>query len=443
MISFLATVLMAVQAPAAPVAFVNVSVVPMDRERVLANWTVVVSGGRIVAQGAAADVEVPAGATRVDGKGKYLIPGLGEMHAHIPPGNATDEEITRTLQLWALNGVTTVRGMLGIPRHLVFRDRAARGEVLSPRIVTSGPSFSGGSVPNPDSAVRMVLAEKALGYDFLKIHPGVSREAFDSMVVAASRAGIRFAGHVPLAVGLARAIEAKYWSIDHLDGFIEAMAVDGPPTTPEQDGFFGLPLVGRLDESRLPGLVAAVKAAGVAIVPTERFFEAVAGDEPVAQLLARPDVHYVPEAMVRGWVTSTNQIRNDNPRDARQKFIAVRRRVLKALFDGGVPILLGSDSPQLWNAPGFSLTGELESYVAAGLTPYQALSTGTRNIASFLGTLADAGTIQTGRRADLILLDANPLDDIGNVGRRAGVVVAGRWIPRGEIESRLAALARP
>ena len=159
--------------------------------------------------------------------------------------------------------------------------------------------------------------------------------------------------------------------------------------------------------------------------------------------LARPDVHNVPEAMVRGWTTATNQIRNDNPREARQKFIAVRRRILKALFDGGVPIFLGSDSPQLWNAPGFSLAGELESYVKAGLTPYQALATGTRNIAVYLGNLDDAGTIQTGRRADLILLDGNPLIDIKNVGRRAGVVVAGRWIPRSEIESRLAVLARP
>ena len=439
--------LAAVQAPqvpaASPVAFVDVTVIPMDRERLLPHWTVVVRDGRIVAQGANADVKVPAGVTRVDGRGKYLIPGLAEMHAHIPPGNATDEDIARTLELWALNGVTTVRGMLGIPRHLVFRERAARGELLSPRIVTSGPSFSGGSVPSPDSAVRMVMAEKAMGYDFLKIHPGVSRDAFDSMAATADRLHIRFGGHVPLAVGLNRAIAAHYWTIDHLDGFIEAMATDGAPTTPEQDGFFGLPLVNRLDESRLPGLVAAAKAAGVAIVPTERFFESVAGDEPIEQLLARPDVHYVPDAMVRGWTTATNQIRTDTPREARQKFIAVRRRILKALHDGGVPILLGSDSPQLWNAPGFSLAGELASYVSAGLTPYQALATGTRNVALFLGTLDDAGTIQTGRRADLILLDGNPLADIANVSRRAGVVVAGRWLPKSEIESRLAALARP
>jgi imidazolonepropionase-like amidohydrolase len=271
----------------------------------------------------------------------------------------------------------------------------------------------------------------------------VPRDAFDSVVVVADRLHIRFAGHVPLSVGLGRAIQAGYWSVDHLDGFLEAMARDSAPTTNQEDGFFGLPLVPRLDESRLPGLVAAAKAAGVWMVPTEGFFEAVAGDEPLEQLLARPDLHYVSEAFVKGWTATTTQLRGDpaNSREVRQRFIAVRRRIIKALQDGGVGIVLGSDSPQLWNAPGFSLTRELGTYVAAGLTPYQALATGTRNVAVFLGTLDESGTIGTGRRADLILLDGNPLADIANVGRRAGVMVAGRWLPRDEIERRLAALA--
>lgn len=432
----------AAAAQSAPVAFVNVNVIPMDRERVLPNWTVVVTGEKISEYGPTSEVKVPAGAIRVDGTGKYLIPGLGEMHAHIPPGAATDLEIARTLQLWALNGVTTVRGMLGIPRHLHFRDLAARGEILSPRIWTSGPSFNGNSVPDADSAVRMVKAEKTMGYDFLKIHPGVSRAAFDSLAATADRLGIRFAGHVPLAVGLQRAIEAKYWTVDHLDGFIEALAADGAPTTPQQDGFFGLPLVGKLDESRLPALVVAAKAAGVWVVPTEGFFESVMGDAPVEELQARPEMQYVPRPLVQSWITATSQLRSDtvSTPELRRRFIAVRRAILKSLSDAGVGVLLGSDSPQLWNAPGFSLTRELQSYVAAGLTPFQALATGTRNVAQFLGNLDEAGTIGTGRRADLILLDANPLADIGNVGRRAGVMVAGVWYPRAEIERRLAGL---
>lgn len=428
-----------------PVAFVNVNVVPMDRERVLAGQTVLVRDGRIAAMGPTTTVKVPDGVTSVDATGKFLIPGLAELHAHVPPGNAPDTTISRVLELFALNGVTTVRSMLGIPRHLPFRERAARGEILSPRIWASGPSFSGNSAPTPDSAVRMVMAEKALGYDLLKIHPGVSRAAFDSMAATADRLGIRFAGHVPLDVGLRRALAAKYWSIDHIDGFVEAMLKNGASLTPQQGGFFGVALMNELEESRLPALVAETKASGVWIVPTERFLEAMAGEEPVEELAAHPDMRYIPAGQVQQWVTATNNFRNGAGMtvEMRRHFIALRRKLLKALHDAGVGIGLGSDAPQLWNAPGFSVTRELGTYVAAGLTPYQALATGTRNVAVFLGNEAEAGTVAVGKRADLILLDGNPLADIANVGRKSGVVVGGRWLAKAEIDARLATMVRP
>ena len=288
---------------ARPGGLQNVNVIPMDRMRVLPRQTVVVQGGRIAAMGPAGSVKIPAGAERINGAGKYLIPGLGEMHAHIPPAAASDSDIARTLELWALNGVTTVRGMLGIPKHLEFRDRANRGEILSPRIWTSGPSFNDKSVPSADSAVRMVIAEQKLGYDFLKIHPGVPREAFDSMAGTADRLGIRFAGHVPLDVGLHRALQAKYWSIDHLDGYVEALALH-PPKTPKEDGFFGLALIDSLDESRLPALVAETKAAGTWMVPTQGFFESVLGNETIEALYDRPELLYVSRSMANGWVDS-------------------------------------------------------------------------------------------------------------------------------------------
>jgi len=426
------------------IGFVNVSVIPMDRERVLTGQTVVVRGDRIIAMGSSGTVRLPAGAQRIDGTGKFLIPGLGEMHAHVPPGAATDAEIERVLALFALNGVTTVRGTLGTARHIGFRDRAARGEILSPRIWTSGPSFSGNSAPTADSAVRMVQAEKAMGYDFLKIHPGVARGAFDSLAATADRLAIRFAGHVPLAVGLQRALQAKYWSIDHLDGFVEALA-RRTPTAPNQVAFFGMSLVDSLDESRLPGLVAATRAAGVWMVPTMGFFESIAGDESVEALLDRPELRYVSSTVATNWANTTRQIRGDSAatRPLRQRFIALRRRMLKALHDGGVGIALGSDAPQFWNAPGFSLTRELAAYVAAGLTPYQSLATGTRNVARLLGNAAEAGTIAVGKRADLVLLAGNPLRDIGNVALKDGVMIGGRWLPRDEIDRRLTELVVP
>jgi imidazolonepropionase-like amidohydrolase len=171
----------------------------------------------------------------------------------------------------------------------------------------------------------------------------------------------------------------------------------------------------------------------------------MAGEDPVEQLAARPDMRHVSSAMLQQWATATSNFRNapGMTREMRRRFIALRRRILKGLHDAGVGIVLGSDAPQLWNAPGFSATRELGTYVAAGLTPWQALATGTRNVAAFLGNPDEAGTIGNGKRADLILLDANPLTDIGNVGRRAGVMVGGRWLPRAEIEQRLARIARP
>jgi imidazolonepropionase-like amidohydrolase len=291
----------------------------------------------------------------------------------------------------------------------------------------------------------MVMAEKALGYDFLKIHPGVTRAAFDSMAAAAGRAGIRFAGHVPFDVGLARALEARYWTIDHIDGFVEALLRTGASLTAAQGGFFGVGLMNELDESRIPALIASTKAAGVSIVPTEYFLEAMAGEDPPEQLAARSDMRYVTQAMLQQWTTATTNLRNapGMTPEMRRRFIALRRSILKGLHDAGVRILLGSDAPQLWNAPGFSVTRELGTYVAAGLTPWQALATGTRNVAAFIGNADEAGTIGNGKRADLILLEANPLADIGNVGRRAGVMVGGRWLPKAEIEQRLAQMARP
>ena len=185
------------EAQAASTAFVGVNVLPMDKDAVLADQTVVVSDGKIVSVAPAAKAQVPAGALKVDGKGKFLMPGLGELHAHIPGGKSPDADVERTLFLYVANGVTTIRGMLGDPRHITYRERVAKGEVIGPMIYTSGPSFNGNSAKTPAAAVEMVVAQKQAGYDLLKIHPGVPRDAFDAMAAKADELKIPFAGHVP------------------------------------------------------------------------------------------------------------------------------------------------------------------------------------------------------------------------------------------------------
>ncbi len=430
-------------APDSTVAFVNVSVIPMDRERVLTGHTVVVRGGRISAVGPADQVTVPTGSRRIEGQGKFLMPGLAEMHAHIPGGNQPDSIVERVLFLYVSRGVTTIRGMLGHPKHLALRDQAASGKILSPTIYTSGPSLNGNSVPDAATAARLVTEQKAAGYDFLKIHPGIPREAFDTLAATAHRQRIPFAGHVPLEVGLSRALNARYATIDHLDGYVEALVQPGRLTAAQSE-FFGLNLGEQLDESKLPALVQATKDAGVWNVPTQVLMENLAPSVSVASLEQRPEMRYVLPATRAAWAKDKSSILTEigASRESAERVMQMRRKLLKALHAGGAGLLLGSDAPQIYNVPGFSVHRELESLVAAGLTPYQALETGTRNVAVFFGTSSQTGTIEVGKRADLILLDGNPLNDIRNSGRQSGVMLRGRWLPKAEIETRLATIAK-
>jgi imidazolonepropionase-like amidohydrolase len=186
-------------------AFRNVAVIPMDTERVLRAQTVIVRGERIESIGTASSVQIPPGARVIDGSGRYLVPGLAEMHAHVPQGD-DQGYIEEVLFLYVANGVTTARGMLGAPAHLTLRDRLARHEVLGPRLYTSGPSLNDQSVGSPQDAARIVSEQARAGYDFVKVHPGPTRAEYDAAVQAGAASGIELAGHVPADVGVQRAI---------------------------------------------------------------------------------------------------------------------------------------------------------------------------------------------------------------------------------------------
>ena len=432
----------AARAQQATIAFTGVSVLPMDREEVLETQTVIIEGGRISYVGGPR--ATPAGATTIDGRGKYLLPGIAEFHAHVPSG-AGAVHAHRTLTLYALAGVTTARGMLGAPMHLALRDSIRTGQLLGPRLLTSGPSFNNNSASSPAGVVAMVTAQKDAGYDLLKIHPGVPRIAFDSLAATANRLRIPFAGHVPLEIGLDVALTSKYSTIDHLDGIVEAMYSGPTPLTPQVNGFFGLGIVRQLDQSRLQSIVDRVKASGVAMVPTEILMDNYANDLTGDQLTAHQEFRYWVPQQVAGWRAQKDNLlgQAQASREQRQEFIALRRRIIRALHEAGVPFLLGSDAPQLWNVPGFSAHRELGALVAAGLTPWQALRTGTVNVAKFLGEEGRSGVVRVGARADLLLLDANPLQDIANSLRINGVMLNGRWIGPEERNRMLGSLATP
>ena len=371
--------------PGPVVAFTNVTVVPMDSERTLADHTVIVRGDRIAEVGPAGTVTVPDGATVVDGAGKFLMPGMAEMHAHVP---VSDDQayVERMMALFVANGVTTIRGMLGHPSHLALRDRVAAGEIVAPAFYTSGPSFNGNSVTSPEVGVQMVREQQEAGYNLLKIHPGVSRAAFDAIAEEANRVGMSFAGHVPADVGLARAIEAGFRSIDHIDGFLEYARRDDAPVSLEDAGFFGANLAAHLDPAKLAEAVRMTKEAGVWIVPTHGLMELFMSDDTPEEATRWAGVEYMPPAMVAQWQKQRAdfQANPDLTPEVRARFLAERRTLLKMLHDAGVYIAMGSDAVQVFSVPGFSIFTEMRAMAASGLTPYEVYVTGSRNVGRVL-----------------------------------------------------------
>lgn len=428
---------------AAPVAFVNVNVIPMTSEVVLEEQTVLVDDGRILRMGDVASLALPEDVVVVDGTDRFLMPGLSEMHGHVPDDSSAS--LQRTLHLYVVNGVTTVRGMLGRRSHLQLREDIAGKEVLGPRLLTSGPSFNGRSVTSTAAATGMVEAQHAAGYDFLKIHPGLTLEQFDAMVETANRFDMQFAGHVPEDVGVRHALESGIASIDHLDGYMETLLNANDDPSGGLSGFFGVFIAAQADPGLIPGIAAATARAGVWNVPTESLFEHVVAPTLDPDVMVNwPEMKYMPAATVEQWrQAKLDLVNDDNYRAATaERAIQLRRQLILELHKAGAGLLLGSDSPQIFNVPGFAIHRELEFLVAAGLTPFEALQTGTVNPARYFSAENTFGTVAEGLVADLVLLDANPLDDIANSQRVHGVMVNGRWIAKPQIEQILAELSR-
>ena len=428
-------------------AFVDVNVVPMDSERVVPGQSVLVEGERIVSIGPFASVALPADATRIDGRGKYLMPGLADMHIHIPPEGSDEATAAKEFLLFVAHGVTTARVMIGQPEHLALRDKIARGELLGPSLYVAGPplGIKAGTLPGVpeiktlDDARRVPAEQKKAGYGYVKLLDDLTLEQYDAIFAGAREAGIPVVGHVPDSVSLEHVLAMKQDSIEHLGGYVEALipaAIRSKPDLRLRD------ILGVLEEARIPELAAATKQAGIPNVPTLYFWSAlVSADSPEA-LAKRPGLEFVSKKEQEGWAEQRRKAiaRDLSPLDYAH-FHQVRARITKALADAGATILLGTDSPDSYNVAGVAVHEELSRLVAAGLTPYQALRGGTRAAAEFVQAEKEFGTVAPGLRADLLLLDANPLSDVRNLRRRAGVMVRGRWLPGAQLDQKLAALA--
>lgn len=422
-------------------AFVGVNVIPMDSERVLEDQTVVVRGDCIVSIGPASAAQIPATAQRIDGKGRWLMPGLAEMHGHVP---GADDPVYRDnmLFLFVANGVTTIRNMAGDPSHVALRKSIASGKVIGPTLYTASPWLDEGAAGNAGEAAEVPAKYKAAGYDLIKIG-SLPKKSYLAMAKAANRIAMPFGGHIPEGVDLETAIKAGQKSIDHFDRYAEFLVPTEKRPKGLSRGFFGSGWIALADEGRIPLAVELTKAAGTWNMPTMSFIENMASPDDAEAMLESPEMRYIPRPVLEHWANGKRNHRSqaDFQPDAARRLVELRRNLLLALHQGGALIALGSDAPQYFNVPGFSAHKEMLAMQQAGLSPYEVLVTATRNPAAYFDATAEFGTVSVGKRADLILLGANPLDDLANARKIEGVMLQGRWIDKDTIERRLDEIA--
>jgi imidazolonepropionase-like amidohydrolase len=417
------------QEPSPPeaLAFTDVSVIDATSEAPRPRQTVIVRDHRIVAVGPVEATPVPAGARVVNAQGKFLIPGLWDMHVHtdVPAGRGL-------LALYVANGVTGVRDMAGDWQRLSeWRREIAAGALVGPRIVASGPYLEGGDIPiphllvrKPEDATPAVDSLARLGVDFVKVHGQLTRESYFAIARAVRERGLTFAGHIPRGVTAAEASDSGQKSLEHLlaipNACSPAEAKQLAPRHPLQ-GFLGqctaadmAPLFARIVRNGtwiVPTLVAAVE---IAMLPSR--------DLPADTL-----AHFLPDTLKR-YVQEIFQLPTLPPGadSVGRALFAKRVEVVGAMHRAGVALMTGTDAPVRNSPPGFGMHEELALFVRAGLSPWDALRAATLQPARFLGAADSSGTIEPGKVADLVLLDADPLADIRNTRRIAMVVANGR-----------------
>jgi hypothetical protein len=401
-------------AEAKSVVFVNVRLVPMDRERVVDGQTVIVRDGRIAEIGPADGVVVPADALRVDGNGKYLMPGLVDMHAHL---NSPHE-----FPLYLANGVTTVYNLNGQPAHLLWRERVRSGQVLGPTIYTCGPTIR--FADKADESRRIVEEQAKAGYDSIKIYVRISNEAYPVLVDTARRHNMLVVGHIPRGPGLEGILKARQ-AIAHAEEYIYSFFKDNVT-----------------DDSRIPEAVAATRHANVPVILTLVAYDHILRQaEDLPAFLARPENKYLAPWVLQTWGPGVNSYNLRFSPPERQQYLrnglAFQKKLVQALHKAGVRIFVGTDAMNPGVVPGFSEHEELHNLIEMGFTPFEALQAATCHPAEFFHNPTEFGTIAVGQRADLLLTDANPLQDVATTAHPAGVMVRSRWLPAERLKAML------
>jgi imidazolonepropionase-like amidohydrolase len=416
----------------------------------LPHRTVIVRDGHIeqVVKPEALRGSKPEG-VRIDGKGKFLIPGLWDMHVHMVFGDWFPRGKEITLPLFIANGVTGVRDMGGELEVLQqWRKEISAGTLLGPRMVISGPMLDGPkprfpssiAIKNPEDGRHAVDDLKRRGADFIKLQSLVPREAVFAIADEARKQGIPFVGHVPDAVRASEASNAGQKSFEHLIGIFEG-------SSPREDEFLKgakgpAKFLATYDSERAAKLFALLAKNHTWQCPTLVW---ECGGNLIDEADFAHDTHakyvlaYWKDVT---WKRFTDQVLHEFNTDdlaTRKRFVEKELEVVNAMHHAGVQFLAGTDTPPgVYVFPGFSLHEELQRFVAAGFTPMEALQTATLNPAKFLGMEDRLGTVEKGKLADLVLLDANPLEDIRNTQKIAAVIVNGRYLSRTDLDKILA-----
>jgi imidazolonepropionase-like amidohydrolase len=428
--------------------FTQVNIIDATGAPVQPNMTVVVKGQRIADLGEAGHVPIPKHAKIVDAKGKFLIPGLWDMHVHTIFGDWLPQDENIMLPLFVANGVTGVRDM-GSDLEAVkqWRSEIAAGRLLGPRMIIAGPMLDGptprfpSSAPVSDAASGRKIVDdlKSAGVDFIKIQSLVPRDGYFAAAAEANKLGITFVGHVPDAVRASEASNAGQKSIEHFTGVFEGCStvedqmLKGPKTLGQN--------VKTFDPQRAKELIALLAKNQTWQVPTLAWERGqwLVDDIDVSH---DPLIKYAPAAWKdRTWPmfkTDILKTMDTDPLAVRKQFVQMELEMTLAMFRAGIPFMAGTDTAAgVHIFPGFSLHQELALFVKAGLTPMQALQTATLNPARFLGKSAEMGTVEKDKIADLVLLDANPLDDIDNTRTIRAVVLAGHYFSRSKLDEML------
>ena len=437
-------------------AIKNVSVITMLKDEVLHEQTVVVEQGIIKSIAPSQKTKLGKNVKVVDGNGKFLIPGLFDMHTHFfyeQTGHINTNETE--LKLMLANGITTARIMAGHPSYLEAKANVKNGKWIGPELSVVSPQLAGKwpfpaefknyeLVTSEAQANEVVTKFKQQGYDAIKLTFMISKPVYKAIVMAAGRENMKVVGHVGQLVMLPTALEAKQ-QIEHMDMFIETLLPDTSYNHGQSVSDYNIyskaawETVPHLMESKIPGLAKSVKEAGIYVTPTNYFFISNAGlPQTDEEIKNKPDYDYIPSRLKEEkWRYRENYIKKMAPQPSREKYTHLRKQMVYELWKAGVPLMAGSDSPEFFIVAGFALHDELKTMVDAGLTPYAALQTATINPATFLGMAGRTGTIAVGHEADLVLLDKNPLDDINNTRGISGVSYRNSWLSKDDLQKLL------